>query len=144
MTPKISRFSRFAMDKNGIFCLNSVFLLASIPPELEDFLLGLLNSSVIEFLLTILSTKINGLYYRNSVKNLSQIPIPLENTKLIKPINEIVKEIARRIDDHKEFSDLEEEHNSVTYRLFDMSGDEIEIVENFRKWRKKLLDKPSL
>lgn len=143
VTPKISRFGRFAVDKNGVFCLNSVFLLTSIPSEFENFLLGLLNSSVTEFLLAMLSTKINGLYYRNSFKNLSKIPVPLENEQLIKSICEVVKEIINRIDSNTGFSELEEENDLVVYRLFNLNSEEVEIIESFKKWRKKLLDKSS-
>jgi hypothetical protein len=137
VAPKINRFNRFAMDKNGIFCLNSVFLIASMPPELENFLLGLLNSSVTEFLLTMLSTKVNGLYYRNSFRNLSNLPIPLENEEFIKSIGEVVKEIVNNLEGNEGLSELEEENDLAAYRLFNLNSKEVEIIESFKKWRKQ-------
>jgi hypothetical protein len=141
ITPKISRFSRFALDNSGLFCLNSAFLVTSIPLGFENFLLGLLNSSVTDFLLAMLCTKIENFYYRNSFKDLFKLPVPSENQKLVRSISEVVGEITKRRAKNEGFPDLEKENDLLAYRLFDLTSEEIEVVESFRKWHKKLLDK---
>ena len=72
MFPDISAKMQAIYDTNGTFCLNTAYILLT-----EDkFLLGLLNSQVIHFIMSRISPAIRGGYLRFTRQYVETLPIP--------------------------------------------------------------------
>lgn len=103
ITPDISTNNRFALDFDKIYSLNTSYVI-----DLDDFkydpkyLLGLLNSSTLEFSFKQISPFISGGYYRYINQYLEKLPIKLPKTAEEKKIaNQIVKKIDEILELHK-------------------------------------------
>ena len=111
----------------GYFLGNTSYLL----PTREMWLLGLLNSKAVFWFYTKTSTQIRGGFVRFIAQYVSQIPIPS-----IKPgqkvlIGKIVNQIldTKRTDPNADVSELENEIDQIVYLLYDLTPEEIAIVE---------------
>ena len=92
------------------------------------FLLGVLNSIFTKwYFLSFLSEGLH--FYPNDAKAL---PIPNVSSEQQAPIIELVDQIlaAKRTDPIADVSDLENEVNQLVYLLYDLTPEEIDIVEN--------------
>ena len=121
---------RFALCDEEIYLLNSAYFL--LPPQGVDskFLLGVLNSSVIRFYLGLIA-ETSGMGTSRWINNyVKEFPIPMsprsQQTQIIKLVNEI---LAERTDPDKDVAALEKEIDRVVYSLYDLTREEIEIVE---------------
>lgn len=112
VTPDISSKSNFALDEEGYLSLHTLYF---IKPEEEPFkefgmpnryLLGLLNSNLIEFYLKNISSYLGKRGYRFQKQYLERIPIRLpENSQKQKKANSIqniVKKIRKLVDQLKQ------------------------------------------
>lgn len=70
--PDIAKSSAFAYDEKGYYLANTLYLL----PTSQQWLLGILNSTIILWLYTQVSTQIRGGFVRFIAQYVSQIPIP--------------------------------------------------------------------
>ena len=115
----------FIYDDNGQFCNNSMWII----PRDDKFLVGLLNSKMGWWLISKYCTAIqNG--YQLIWKYFGQIPIPKSsNNQLV--IVELVDKIlfAKKQDLNADVSILENEVNQLVYQLYDLTEEEIRIIE---------------
>ena len=115
----------FIYDDNGQFCNNSMWII----PRDDKFLVGLLNSKMGWWLISKYCTAIqNG--YQLIWKYFGQIPIPKSsNNQLV--IVELVDKIlfAKKQDLNADVSTLENEVNQLVYQLYDLTEEEIRIIE---------------
>ena len=125
--PDIAQGTEFSFDNGGYFLGNTSYLL----PTREMWILGLLNSKAIFWFYTKTSTQIRGGFVRFIAQYVSQIPIPS-----IKPgqkvlIGKIVNQIldTKRTDPNADVSELENEIDQIVYLLYDLTPEEIAIVE---------------
>ncbi len=121
---------RFALCDEEIYLLNSAYFL--LPPQGVDskFLLGVLNSSVIRFYLGLIA-ETSGMGTSRWINNyVKEFPIPTsprsQQIQIIKLVNKI---LAERTDLDKDVAALEKEIDRVVYSLYDLSREEIAIVE---------------
>ena len=121
---------RFALCDEEIYLLNSAYFL--LPPQGVDskFLLGVLNSSVIRFYLGLIA-ETSGMGTSRWINNyVKEFPIPMsprsQQIQIIKLVNQI---LAERTDPDKDVAALEKEIDRVVYSLYDLTREEIEIVE---------------
>jgi type I restriction-modification system DNA methylase subunit len=97
ITPDISTHNRFTLDFDKVYSLNTSYVI-----DLDNFehnpkyLLGLLNSSLLEFFLKQISPFISGGYYRYINQYLEQLPIKLPETAQEK---KIVDRITKKVDE---------------------------------------------
>lgn len=100
--PDISDRSNFTYDEEGFYCLMTAFVIAmkeeykKEPSKYLKYLLGLLNSKVLEFYFRKISTFIRGGYYRYKTQYLSRLPIKglfPENKVFIERIVSLVDEL---------------------------------------------------
>ena len=108
------------------------------------FLLALLNSKLISFWYNIFfkSLSLAGGYLRIGNNEIKKIPIPDTSNKEQKPFIEIVDKILSITDD-KDYlenqdkqsmvKELEKKIDKMVYELYELTPEEIEIVENFNK-----------
>ena len=121
---------RFALCDEEIYLLNSAYFL--LPPQDVDskFLLGVLNSSVIRFYLGLIA-ETSGMGTSRWINNyVKEFPIPMsprsQQTQVINLVNQI---LAERTAPDKDVAALENEIDQVVYSLYDLTREEIEIVE---------------
>ena len=125
--PDIAQGTEFSFDDGGYFLGNTSYLL----PTKEMWLLGLLNSKAVFWFYTKTSTQIRGGFVRFIAQYVSQIPIPSIKTAQKTSISEMVNQIlaAKRIDPDADVSELENEIDQIVYLLYDLTPEEIAIVE---------------
>ena len=124
--PDIAQGAEFAYDDGGYFLGNTSYLL----PTKEMWLLGMLNSKAVFWFYTKTSTQIRGGFVRFIAQYVSQIPIPDINPSQKTLLENLVNEIlAERTDPDTDVAALEKEIDRVVYSLYDLTSEEIAIVE---------------
>ena len=125
--PDIAQGTEFSFDDSGYFLGNTSYLL----PTEEMWILGLLNSKAVFWFYTKTSTQIRGGFVRFIAQYVSQIPIPSIKPAQKASISKIVNQIldAKHTNPDATVSDLENEIDQIVYLLYDLTLEEIAIVE---------------
>ena len=125
--PDIAQGTEFSFDDGGYFLGNTSYLL----PTKEMWLLGLLKSKAVFWFYTKTSTQIRGGFVRFIAQYVSQIPIPSIKPEQKVLIGKIVNQIldTKRADPNADVSKLENEIDQIVYLLYDLTPEEIDIVE---------------
>ncbi len=119
----------FIYDDQGLYCNDSMWIISKD----DKVLLAILNSNMGWWLISKYCTAIqNG--YQLIWKYFGQIPIPKANSKQAKLITSIVDKIltAKKGDRHADTSKLEKEIDALVYQLYELTEEEIKIVEGER------------
>ena len=121
--PEMSQRNNYALDKGGRYILNKVFFFH--PNEIEnlssEFLLGLLNSSTLEFSLKQTSSPLQNGYYQFLTRYQKRLPIKLDET-LGERVGALVEEIRSGID-------LQNKVNSFPERYLRDSNDSLGYID---------------
>ena len=122
---------RFALCNEEVYLLNSAYFL--LPPSgIESkFLLGVLNSSALRFYLSLIA-ETSGMGTSRWINNyVKEFPIPEAACDQQALIIELVDQIlnVKRTDPDADVSDLENEIDQIVYLLYDLTPEEIAIVE---------------
>ena len=125
--PDIAQDTEFSFDDSGYFWGNTSYLL----PTQEMWLLGLLNSKAVFWFYTKTSTQIRGGFVRFIAQYVSQIPIPTIKPAQKASISKLVNQIlaAKRTNPDADVSELENTVDQLVYLLYDLTPEEIAIVE---------------
>jgi hypothetical protein len=123
--PDIAQAPEFAFDTDNRYLGNTMYLL----PVNRVWLLGLLNSRVVYWFYTKLSSQIRGGFVRFIAQYVSQIPIPMAVD--YNDLEVIVQKILdiKRADPAADVSALEREIDQLVYRLYGLTAAEIAVVE---------------
>jgi hypothetical protein len=123
--PDIAKSPEFAYDTRGVYGGNTMYIM----PTKDLSMLGILNSSVVEFFYTQTSSTIRGDYLRFIATYISRIPIPQPSDPT--PIETLVRRIlaAKAADPAADVSALEAEIDRLAYQLYGLTEDEIAIIE---------------
>jgi len=122
MYPDISKDMNFTLDKEGRYCINTVYNISS-----SSFgLLGYLNSNLFKFYFQSVSNSVRGGYLRFFSDYMMGCPIPSDVDKLSSVSQEIIKMKLNNIST----KELEESINKMVYDLLDLKSEEIRIIEN--------------
>jgi len=106
LTPGVSKNNSFALDTDGLaYVCGGAGVFGLIQNEFDNyFLLGILNSKVVEYFLHSISTKKQGGYYSYLNSFLSKIPVPKEENKEISmAVKEIIKTKSELINKKAKF-----------------------------------------
>jgi adenine-specific DNA-methyltransferase len=117
----------FIYDEEGLFCNNSMWFI----PSNDKVLLGILNSKMGWWLISKYCTAIqNG--YQLIWKYFSQIPIAIGNDIVRKLISGLVNEILsmKKEKTIADTTELESQIDQLVYQLYDLTEEEIKIIEN--------------
>lgn len=128
MLPDISLRGNFTLDQQGGFCIvNTAYIIGSD----DKFLLGILASDLIDFYYRSTSSSYRGGYLRFIYQYLETIPIvePDDETRL-----KLEKNVQRILDSKNQnpeadTTELEAEIDQLVYELYELSEEEIRIVE---------------
>jgi adenine-specific DNA-methyltransferase len=125
---EISTFHAFAWDDSGYFTNNKCFLI----PGASLFLLGVLNVPSSWWFIGNLVTKLNGGAFEMRAPCLAQVPIPAATPAQQKEIEALVEQILalKKEDPSVDVSALEAEIDQLVYKLYDLTPEEIDIVES--------------
>jgi len=116
----------FIFDHNGMYCNNSMWFI----PSSDKILLGILNSKTGWWLISKYCTAIqNG--YQLIWKYFSQIPIAKGNSVVNKQITNLVDEILtlKKQSPTTDTTDLETKIDQLVYQLYELTEEEIIIIE---------------
>ncbi|MEZ4790271.1 MAG: TaqI-like C-terminal specificity domain-containing protein [Flavobacteriales bacterium] len=123
---EIAMSHAFAYDEAGLYVNNKLFMLVDVPMEL----LAYLNSSVVWFLLWQTTTRLRGDALAMQTPYILNLPVHsgvMENEALCKKASEVLD--ARSSDPDCDSSQLEREIDALVYRLYDLTAEEIALVE---------------
>jgi len=116
----------FSIVDKGLFLLDTNYFTSS----LTKYHLVLLNSNLLVFYLNGLDTSIgNGGAYRHYKYNFEQIPIPKIPESEQQPFIELVDKILLDKKAGRDTKELEEKIDQLVYKLYELSEEEINIVE---------------
>ncbi len=149
VTTDIVNHNSFSIDEIGEFYFTSGYGIIPKEDMPIKYLLGILNSRLIEYLLKRKSTKFRGGYYSCEARFIKSLPI-FSDLKEKQPIvNEITRYVGlildlnkKRISVHdlskkelleREAKVYEEKIDKLVYKLYGLTEEEIEIVESFNK-----------
>jgi hypothetical protein len=119
----------YCLDEIGyMFSVGRVFAIQPNDKQLSEVILGILNSKVSQFLMTSLCPIKQGGFYKISSQYLNSFPILDLEGEFSKRIKELVLNIqsAKAADT----TDLENQIDQLVYQLYDLSEEEIKIIEN--------------
>ena len=123
--PDIAKEPEFAYDTTGAYGSNTMYIL----PTDELYLLGVLNSSVVEFFYTQISSTIRGDYLRFIAMYMERVPIPDITSAQRAAIESLVRELLDAEGQGPQVAEWERELNALVYELYGLTGEEIGIVE---------------
>ena len=126
--PDLFQHQSFTVDTTNFYCANTCYF---IPTE-ETWLCGLLNSRSVEWFYSLVSNRLGGGALRAFSDYMKQIPIPnakpAQKTSISKLVDQILK--AKHTNPNTDVSDLENEIDQMVYLLYNLTADEIKIVED--------------
>jgi len=122
--PDIAQATEFTYDKDNFYLGNTAYIV----PTNETWLLGILNSRLMWWFYLSLSSMIRGGFVRFIAQYMEQLPIVqtgAENRQFI------IERVQKILDapNGLNVSKLEEEINEMVYKLYDLTEDEIKIIE---------------
>lgn len=132
--PETTQGAYFVYDNKGIFLEKTAFFIVC---ENLKYLLGLLSSNLITYYYKNFSQgcKLGTKGYQYNKHALENLPIPKINSKnqnivdeLINLVDEILK--AKEQDKNANTQELENKINSLVYKLYNLTEEEIKIIEN--------------
>jgi adenine-specific DNA-methyltransferase len=125
--PDIYEHQSFAWDDKGFYPANTCYFI----PTDEKWMTGLLNSSVVEWFYGMISNRLRGGYLRAFSDYMEQIPIPTTLTAERSAIEGLVEQcLAAR---GENCAAWEAEINARVFRLYGLTPEEIQLVEETTK-----------
>ncbi|HEE9570067.1 TPA: class I SAM-dependent DNA methyltransferase [Campylobacter coli] len=125
----------FSYIKEHIFFNNSLFMMTLDVFSLK-YILAFMNSNCYKWLITLKTNLIQtGSYAYGAKDKIERLPIPKINSKNEKLANELISlvdEILKAKEQNKNANtqELENKINSLVYKLYNLTEDEIKIIEN--------------
>lgn len=118
-------------DNENFLTLNTIYCCKSISENYNlKFICGLINSRVIQFWFTNMFVLTDKLFPYIRKSQLDLVPIPKLNSKEQSQIIEIVDQIliAKKVTHNEEISILEAQIDSLVYKLYDLTYDEVKVI----------------
>ncbi|EOH6583692.1 class I SAM-dependent DNA methyltransferase [Campylobacter jejuni] len=137
---RISSDLCFSYDNQKNFILDSMFSITFYSNINLKYLIANLNSSISKFWIKNNAATLGDRIYGAKIY-IEKLPIPKinsKNQKLVDELINLVDEILKAKEQNKNAStqELENKINSLTYKLYNLTEDEIKIIENKeQKWK---------
>ena len=120
-----------AYDEEKWYCLKSGIII-QLPGETNisyKYLLGLLNSLLMDFLYNDLVNEDNRIFPEVKPIQLFKLPIKIAPEQIQKSISTIVDKIVEAKKDGDTSLDLENQIDQLVYKLYELTEEEIKIIE---------------
>lgn len=123
--PRLKKRLVATIDEQGVYGTQGLnFIVAKNDNQSIYFLLGLLNSSLMNYLY---ATKFLNVAIK--AEYLKETPVPNVTDAEVKNIEKLVQK-ALKTSNEIEIQSIERQINTIVYKLFNLSRDEIETIEN--------------
>ncbi len=143
VVPEISKNNNFALCTDKFLGNTKTYHIVLKHKSLETYLyvLGLLNSSLIQFFYQNISVPKAGGFFAYKTQFLKLIPIKNSNSATREKIVELVREIVKAASANRYLNDQvakdkvhkhESQIDQMVYELYDLTPEEIEVVEEFQ------------
>lgn len=150
LVPDIANRASFALDEDGIYAFTSGYgiILKDSVKESPKYILGLLNSRVLDLFLKNISTTIRGGFFRYFTQFIEQLPIrtiDFSNPTDKAHHDKMVSLVERMLNLHKQLATANTPHekkviqtqidatdrqiDNLVYELYDLTEEEIKIIE---------------
>lgn len=123
--PDIAKRPEFAYDTTGSFSGNTSYII----PTNDLYLLGVLNSSVVEFFYHQISSTIQQDYLRFIAMYMERIPIPDPTPDQRAAIEGLVRRLLDARGQGPQVAAWEAELNALVYQVYGLTAEEIKVVE---------------
>ena len=139
ITAQNSKFLKGTIDEDSYFVSNSIhstYLKEEYSDKYDlEYILGILNSKVINYYHNSLRLKGVDLHPQILVTNLKKVPIKMVDTvdkTLVNTLVNLVKKVIaqKKVSKDIDTSKLEHEIEDVVYSIYDLTPDEIKIIED--------------
>jgi len=128
---------RFALCSDTVYLLNTAYFL--LPPKEFDakYLLAILNSTVMAFYLSLLAATSGMGTLRWINVYVKEFPIPSVDKATRRKITNIVEKVieVKQQSSDSDTTELEKQIDQLVYKLYDLTPDEIAVVEGASKGR---------
>ncbi|MFM6267344.1 MAG: Eco57I restriction-modification methylase domain-containing protein, partial [Dolichospermum sp.] len=129
--PNICKRNEFTWDQNNYYINQKAFII----PTDSKYLLGVLNSSVFMWLFTQLLAKLQNDFYEPSKIFMKEFPIPkatdTQDACVTRNVDKILE--IKRQNPKADTTKLEREIDEIVYKLYDLTEEEIQIIEESGK-----------
>ena len=125
----ISTEPTFHVLEREMYINNTVYMIVG---NNLKYLLGVLNSSVIAFYLTIIATDLGKKGVRYFKQFVEKLPVPAPPNEKTCSIVQLVEKIISHKKDSKNTDSLESEIDKLVYELYGLTEAEIDLVEGRR------------
>lgn len=124
---EIATEGQFTLDFNDQYCDTTGYIIGSD----SKYLIGVLNSKLVTFFFSKISSEIRGGFLRWKRQYVEQIPIPVLSIEDQQPIISLVTHIlsAKQSDPSADTAALEAEVDGLVYGLYGLGTEEIKMVE---------------
>jgi len=124
--PNISKGPEFTYDTQSFYTNQKCFIINSQ----DKFLLGVLNSKLSWFLFEMVLPKLRGNFYEPSYKYFKDFPIPSSSSEVRRRIAFLADQILdNKQNSQADTSGFENEIDQLVYELYDLTEEEIQMVE---------------
>ncbi len=119
------------LDVNQIFTTDGLYVMASNGKYSNKLLVGVLNSKLLTYFYRLLSMEVNRTLAQIKPTILKNLPVQFDNEKIVIRIESIVDQIltAKKSDPKADTTELEKEIDRLVYQLYELTAEEIKIVE---------------
>lgn len=125
---RIASIKEFSLVESGVFIADSMHFITGNGDNLQ-FISSIINSKIIQWLLVFIVGEAAGGNAGNS-DNIKVLPIPKLSELEQKPFIELVDKILEAKKENSGTSDLEKQINTMVYKLYELTEEEIAMVEN--------------
>jgi type I restriction-modification system DNA methylase subunit len=133
--PDIAAQSKFSWDKSGFYVNNTSYCL----PIGERYLCALLNSSLMAYLYDSLSPQIGGSFYRFIAQYMERLPIVEPSLEDQRRLVLLVDQLQALGGQGPEAAFLEHEVDTIVYRTYGLTEEEIAEIEHWHEERRSQL-----
>lgn len=146
LVPGLATKARYTLADESVFIDQGSYgiILNQQNKQFEKFILGVLNSNLLDFIFKSGSGTLSGGYFSYQTKYLSELPIKIPKDKSI--IDNVVENVESLIEINRELMDArlqsrieqlnskvqyyENKLNEIVYKLYGLSEEEIKLIEN--------------
>lgn len=132
MFRRVSASLIFSYDNEQYYALNTIVVVTAKSQNFNmKYLLGLLNSKLINFIYTKKFKSTKTVFSEIQARSVGELPIVLPSTDFQENISELVDKIlsAKKADNSADTSAMEAEIDRLVYSLYGLTEEEIKIVE---------------
>lgn len=133
MFRRVSSSLIFTYDNEQFYALNTLVIVNKIDnklgPDLK-FILGLMNSKLMNYVYSNKFKSTKTVFSEIQARSVKELPIPEVSNELENEIVGLSEKIILLKKSNKETADIENQIDQLVYQLYDLTEEEIKIIEN--------------